>query len=247
MQNLHVVTALAPVFFFFLITDNFNDADDHNILLKGRPRTTLYPRLLAYLELEKEEREVQKTTTPTISTSEHSWDEPQRSWSKEQACKKNDDNRSTLYKSVTSLNFLNPQIFLSGFKDFHVHTQRIQIELSRPQVREITLISSAGLKSDLRLMRYFSHHSSAKKKKLFADKTSHQALVAPVTTLSASNSSIAHSKISTLESGFKKVRIRMPDSPDTCGRKPKKLQIQKYPDTCLRDLRWTGMAGPWLI
>ena len=31
---------------------------------------------------------------------------------------------------------------------------------------------------------------------------------------------IACSKISALENGFKKLRIRMPDSPDTCGRKP---------------------------
>ena len=36
---------------------------------------------------------------------------------------------------------------------------------------------------------------------------------------------------------FKKLRIRLPDSPDACGRKPnppakKKLRIQKYPDTC---------------
>ena len=29
---------------------------------------------------------------------------------------------------------------------------------------------------------------------------------------------MAYSKFSTLESGFKKLRIRMPDSPDTCGR-----------------------------
>ena len=48
---------------------------------------------------------------------------------------------------------------------------------------------------------------------------------------------IAYSKSFTLESGFKKLRIRLPDSPDTCGRKPnpaakKKLRIQKYPDTC---------------
>ena len=101
---------------------------------------------------------------------------------KNRPARKNNDNRSTLDKSDTSLRppstriwiFLNPQIFLSGFKNFHVHTQRIQIELSLPQVREITLISSAGLKSDLRLMRYFPHHSSAKKRKkknVFADKT----------------------------------------------------------------------------
>ena len=30
---------------------------------------------------------------------------------------------------------------------------------------------------------------------------------------------IAYSKISTLESGFKKLRTRIADSPDTCGRK----------------------------
>ena len=80
---------------------------------------------------------------------------------KNRPARKNSDNRSTLYKPDTSLRppstriwiFFNPQIFLSGFKNFHVHAQRIQIELSRPQVREITLISSAGLKSDLRLMR----------------------------------------------------------------------------------------------
>ena len=69
--------------------------------------------------------------------------------------------------------FLNPQIFLSGLKNFHDHTQRIQIELSRPQVGGFTLISSAGLKSDLRLMRNCSHHFFVKKKKknVFADKT----------------------------------------------------------------------------
>ena len=80
--------------------DNENDdddADDDNLLLKRWPWTTLYPWLLAYLELEKQEREVQKTTTPTISTSEHSWDEPQRNWSKEQACKKRQ------WEPVTSL------------------------------------------------------------------------------------------------------------------------------------------------
>ena len=48
---------------------------------------------------------------------------------------------------------------------------------------------------------------------------------------------IAYSKIFTLESGFKKLWIRLPDSPDTRGRKPspaakKKMRIQKYPDTC---------------
>ena len=74
--------------------------------------TTLYPRLLAYLEVEKQERGAQKTTTPTISTSEYSWDEQLRSWSKEQACKKNDDNRSTLYKLDTSLRSLPP---VSGY------------------------------------------------------------------------------------------------------------------------------------
>ena len=51
---------------------------------------------------------------------------------------------------------------------------------------------------------------------------------------------IAYSKISTLKSGFKKLRIRMPDSPDTCGRKSesgeKKLRIAKHSDTCGRDL-----------
>ena len=51
---------------------------------------------------------------------------------------------------------------------------------------------------------------------------------------------IAYSKISTLKSGFKKLRIRMPDSPDTCGRKSesgeKKLRIPKHSDTCGRDL-----------
>ena len=87
--------------------DNENDdddvADNDNILLKRWPRTTLYPRLPAYLEFEKQERGVQKTTTPTTSTSEHSWDEPLRNWSKEHACKKNDDNRSPLYKPDTSL------------------------------------------------------------------------------------------------------------------------------------------------
>ena len=31
---------------------------------------------------------------------------------------------------------------------------------------------------------------------------------------------IAYSNISTLENGFKKLWIRMPDSSDTCGRKP---------------------------
>ena len=50
---------------------------------------------------------------------------------------------------------------------------------------------------------------------------------------------IAYSKISTLESGFKKLRIRMSDSPDACGRKPyqeriTELRIQKYLDTCVR-------------
>ena len=107
---------------------------------------------------------------------------------KNRPARKNNDNRSTLDKSDTSLRppstriwiFLNPQIFLSGFKNFHVHTQRIQTELSLPQVREITLISSAGLKSDLRLMRYFPHHSSAKKRKkktFLLTKLSHQALI----------------------------------------------------------------------
>ena len=51
---------------------------------------------------------------------------------------------------------------------------------------------------------------------------------------------IAYSKISTLKSGFKKLRIRMPVSPDTCGRKfesgEKKLRIPKHSDTCGRDL-----------
>ena len=95
--------------------DNENDdddADDDNIRLKRWPRTTLYPWLLAYLELEKQERGVQKTTTPTISTSEHIWNEPQRNWSKEQACKKNHDNRSTFYKPDDSLR---PLPHVSGY------------------------------------------------------------------------------------------------------------------------------------
>ena len=91
--------------------DDDGAVDYDNILLKRRPKTTLYPRLLAYLELEKQERGAQKTTTPTISTSEYSWDEQLRSRSKEQACKKSDDNRSTLYKLDTSLRSLPP---LSG-------------------------------------------------------------------------------------------------------------------------------------
>ena len=41
--------------------------------------------------------------------------------------------------------------------------------------------------------------------------------------------------------GFKKWRIRMPDSPNTCGRDSvsgkKKLSIQKYPDKCGRSLK----------
>ena len=41
--------------------------------------------------------------------------------------------------------------------------------------------------------------------------------------------------------GLKKLRIRMPDSPNTCGRASvsgkKKLRIQKYPDTCGRSLK----------
>ena len=53
--------------------------------------------------------------------------------------------------------------------------------------------------------------------------------------------SITYLKISSLESGFRKLRIRLlPDSPDTCGRKrdlqKKKLRIQKNPDTCGRGL-----------
>ena len=58
---------------------------------------------------------------------------------------------------------------------------------------------------------------------------------------------VAYSKISTLESGFQKLRIRMPDSPDTCGRKPnpqrKKIRIQKYPDTCGRDFNFSDARG----
>ena len=45
---------------------------------------------------------------------------------------------------------------------------------------------------------------------------------------------MAYSKISTLESGLKKLSIRIPGSPDTCGPEVvsgrKKLRIQKYPD-----------------
>ena len=41
--------------------------------------------------------------------------------------------------------------------------------------------------------------------------------------------------------GFKKLRIRMPDSPNTCGRDSvsgkKKLRIQEYPDKCGRSLK----------
>ena len=46
---------------------------------------------------------------------------------------------------------------------------------------------------------------------------------------------IAYSKISTLKSGFKKLRIRVPDSPDVWTKalsEKKKLRTQKYPDTC---------------
>ena len=46
--------------------------------------------------------------------------------------------------------------------------------------------------------------------------------------------------MSTRESGFKRLRIRLPDSRDTsmeAKSQRKKLQIQQYPDTCRRSLR----------
>ena len=48
-------------------------------------------------------------------------------------------------------------------------------------------------------------------------------------------------KFSTVESGFKKLQIRLPDSLDSGGRKlypeKKNLRIQKYPDTFGRGLK----------
>ena len=65
--------------------------------------------------------------------------------------------------------FLNPQIFLSGLKNFHDHTQRIQIELSRPQVGGFTLVSSERSSANAKLFSPFFRKK--KKKNVFADKT----------------------------------------------------------------------------
>ena len=48
--------------------------------------------------------------------------------------------------------------------------------------------------------------------------------------------------MSTLERGLKKLRIRLPDTPDRCGRSPypqteKVADSLKYPDTCGRGIR----------
>ena len=51
--------------------------------------------------------------------------------------------------------FLNPQILLCGFKNFHVHTCPYSNRICRPHVSGFTLSSSANLQSDLRLKRKF--------------------------------------------------------------------------------------------
>ena len=47
-------------------------------------------------------------------------------------------------------------------------------------------------------------------------------------------------KISILESGFKKLRIRMPDSPDTCGRGNFLIRTEKVADSKISEKGWTG-------
>ena len=140
--------------------------------------TTMMLMMITYME--KQERGVQKTTTLTISTSEHSWDEPLRSWSKEQACKKNDDNRSTLYKlntSLRSLSYVSTAYFWIRkffFPDSKISTSTrsvFKLNFLVHKYADSLSFRQLVLKSDLRLMRNCSHHSSAKKKNVFADKT----------------------------------------------------------------------------
>ena len=51
---------------------------------------------------------------------------------------------------------------------------------------------------------------------------------------------IVYSKISILESGLKKLRIRMPDSPDTCGWKSNPRRKNSAGFTNIRIYVWTG-------
>ena len=82
----------------------------------------------------------------------------------------------------------------------------------------VKIASEFAMLSDLKLSRFDRPHNS----KLFA-----------------------YLKLSTLESGFKKLLICIPDSLDTCGRKAnpqrKSCRLKIYPDMCGRDLR--GVQG----
>ena len=58
------------------------------------------------------------------------------------------DGNGNVKKAVLFLRiwiFFNPQIFFCGFKNFHAHRQRLQIEFARPHVSEFTLSSSANI------------------------------------------------------------------------------------------------------
>ena len=54
--------------------------------------------------------------------------------------------------------FLNPQLFLSGLKNFPVHTQRIQIEFARPHASDgIRIHSSTQGSSALKCLQNMRH------------------------------------------------------------------------------------------
>ena len=118
--------------------------------------------------------------------------------------------------------FLNPQLFLSGFKNVHVHTYRIQIETypKRIWIHFSTQDSSGNIGNRACVVK------RAKFASCFALREPGNEVAILNTVYSSPDKKkiriqcphdsgfIAYSKICTLESGFKKFHILIPNSPD---------------------------------
>ena len=112
--------------------------------------------------------------------------------------------------------FLNPQLFLSGFKNFHV---RIQIEFARSRVSDTFRGFTPVPRTALGILT-----TCVVKRAKFASCSAFHGKELGLIWLRIKrlhdSGFLVYSKMSTLESVFKRLQIRMPDTPDTCGRKP---------------------------
>ena len=110
--------------------------------------------------------------------------------------------------------FLTPQLFLSGFKNFHVHTypfsNRICPSTRIRHVSELTLV----LRTPLGILA--TEHASRLPSYSTNDKEPGSILLRH----RIKNYPDSASTPLRIHSGLKNLRTRMPNSPDTCGLKP---------------------------